>query len=553
LYVLGNLAIVQAVGAPGSRSHFDAMRSIELGTPGSKALATGWLARHLQTTPSLPKTILMPALAVGGAAPTSLQGSSETVNMASLSQFSLSSIGHWSWATGDQRTTLRRLYARGSTPLYQAGIQALNATGLVESVSAGAYKPSTGVTYPNGGFSEQLKLIAQMIKLQVGLRVATIDLGGWDTHETQGIEPNGYFGGLVRQLSDGLTAFYNDLDRASSLGLTKRLTIVVQSEFGRRVQENAQRGTDHGTANPMLIIGGNVRGGIYGDWPGLHPDQRFEGADLAPTTDYRTVLSEIVIRRFGNPNLGDVFPGFTDYAPLNIVQGPALTPVYVTQKPPVPPNFEIRKTGASAVRLSWSPSENATNYRVERRSSDSGEWTHLAVLTSDTVQFEDFSPGSVASAYRIQAYNTGGDSDYSPAAALTELPMTPLEQWRMQHFGTAENSGVAADTHVATSDGLNNFTKYALGLAPSFPAPTVSGFAPGKPKTERIEDKLTLVYVRPIDRTDVRFEVMQSADLFSWNAFPDVSDGIQDGMERRKATVPALGGKQFLKLNAIRN
>ena len=110
-----------------------------------------------------------------------------------------------------------------------------------------------------------------------------------DTHETQGVEPGGTFSNLVRNLSDALAAFYSDLDRASYPGFAKRLTIVVQSEFGRRVQENAQRGTDHGTANP-IVIGGNVRGGIYGTFPGLHPDQRFEGADVLFECRWRSDL-----------------------------------------------------------------------------------------------------------------------------------------------------------------------------------------------------------------------------------------------------------------------
>lgn len=551
LFQAQRLAVINAVGASGSRSHFDAMRSIELGTPGNKALSTGWLARHLKTS-SLPSTILMPALAMGGTAPTSLQGSPETVNLASVSQFSLSNIGHWSWASGDQRTTLRRLYARGSSPVHLSGIQALNAAGLIETQTAGTYKPSIGVTYPGGGFAEQLKLIAQMIKLEVGLRVATIDLGGWDTHENQGNQTNGFFSGLVRTLSDSLRAFYQDLERASDSTLAQRLTIVVQSEFGRRVQENAQAGTDHGTANPMLVIGGRVMPGVYGNWPGLHPDQRFEGADLAPTTDYRTVLSEILIRRFGNTNLGDVFPSFTNYQPLDFMMGPDLAPNYVTKRPPAPGNFAIRRTGASSIRLSWTPSENASNYRLEKRAEGSADWAHAAILTSDSVQYDDYAAGSTQAEYRVQAYNTGGDSPYTPNVKLAEPPLTPVEQWRLEHFGTAENSGIAADSHIASSDGMNNFTKYALGLNPTFPAPFISGYSPGRPKTEKQGTLFSVIFNRPLSRTEARFEVLHSTDLKTWAPVADQAEGVQDGMERRRASVPATGGRQFLKVNAVR-
>ncbi len=552
LYWAGNVAVVQAVGTSGSRSHFDAMRSIELGTPGSKAMGSGWLTRHLATAPSLAKTILMPALAVAGGTPTSLLGSTESVNMSNPSQFSLSSIGHWTWATGDQRTTLRRLYARGISPLHTAGIQALNATGLVESVAGAAYKPASGVTYPGDGFSNQLKLIAQMIKLDVGLRVATVDLGGWDTHETQGIQPGGTFSNLITTLSGGLTAFYSDLDRSSSPALTKRLTIVVQSEFGRRVQENADRGTDHGTANPMLVIGGNVRGGIYGNWPGLHPDQRFEGADLAPTTDYRTILSEILIRRFGNPRIGDVFPGFEDYKALGLINGSDTPIVLVTQKPLTPKNFKIRRATETAVRLEWSAAENATSYKLEKRANDNSEWSDLAVLTSASTQFDDLSTEAGKGSYRLKAINSGGESDYTPSIVLVERPLTPLEKWRFQHFATTENAGSAADDYVSTTDGLNNFTKYALGLIPTFPAPAAEGFAPGFPKTEVKGTQFSLIYNHPVDRTDVRFEVQYSEDLKTWTPVNATSEGIQNGIELHRASVPASGKSQFMKLKTLR-
>ena len=391
-----------------------------------------------------------------------------------------------------------------------------------------------------------------MIKLNVGLRVATLDLGGWDTHETQGIQPGGTYSNLVRTLSDSLAAFYGDLDRSSSPAITKRLTIVVQSEFGRRVQENGERGTDHGTANPMLVIGGNVRGGVYGNWPGLHPDQRFEGADLAPTTDYRTVLSEILLRRFGNPSVGDVFPGFTGYSPLGLVRGVEAAPVYLTQKPETPKNLRIRRTADNAVHLDWTPAENATGYRLERQSAGSTEWTMLASLTSDASQFDDVSPEEARSSYRIQAANSGGQSEFSVAVTLTEPAMTPLEKWRFQHFGTIENTGIAADDYVLTTDGLSNFTKFALGLNPSFAAAAVSGFSPGRPKTELVGDQFGLVFTRPVEREDLQYEVLYSGDLKNWTAVPDVSEGIQNGMERRRASVKVNGKTQFMQLKAKR-
>jgi uncharacterized protein (DUF1501 family) len=167
-------------------------------------------------------------------------------------------------------------------------------------------------------------VIAQMIKLDIGLHVATLDLGGWDTHADQSY----WFGQLVGDLAQGLAAFYQDLDGGGAASYTQRLTVVVQSEFGRRFGQNADDGTDHGHGNVMMVLSGNAIGGIHGSWPGLAPAQLFEGVDVEVTTDYRRVLSEILIRRLGNDKLGVIFPGFGGYAPLGVVQGTDLAPDY---------------------------------------------------------------------------------------------------------------------------------------------------------------------------------------------------------------------------------
>ena len=165
-----------------------------------------------------------------------------------------------------------------------------------------------------------------MLKLELGLHVATLDLGGWDTHDGQDY----YLPLLVDELSRGLNAFYTDLNGAGAADYTQRITLVVMSEFGRRVAQNADSGTDHGHGNLMMVLGGNVIGGIHGVWPGLAPGQLFEGLDLAVTTDYRMILSEILIRRLANNKLGTIFPGFTGYSPLGVVNGPDLPPDYGT-------------------------------------------------------------------------------------------------------------------------------------------------------------------------------------------------------------------------------
>ena len=327
LYQNGSLAVVHAVGITSdTRSHFDAMQFIELGTPGNKNTSTGWLTRHLETAPLLPGTILLPALSAGGGQSASLLGSREAAAMSSPDDFSFS--GHW-YYSDPQRVALRNLYD-GDTWLYQAGTKTLDTVDLIESLNPGTYVPANGAVYPTGSFGDNLQAIAQMLKMEVGLRVATIDLGGWDTHEHQGDGSSGYLADLLDELASGLDAFYTDLHGSGTNNYTSRLTIVVQSEFGRRLAENANHGTDHGHGSAMLLLGGSVNGGrVYGNWPGLSMNQLYEGADLEVTTDYRQILSEILLNRLGNPNIDQVFPGFTDYQPLGVVRA----------NPVVPPNF----------------------------------------------------------------------------------------------------------------------------------------------------------------------------------------------------------------------
>ncbi len=329
LYQDGRLALIHAVGqTEPNRSHFDAMQFIELGTPGIKTTQSGWLARYLATASNLPTEVLMPSLAVGDLQTVSLLGNYETVNMSSADQFNLQ-IGPWRWQPA-QRTSLRRLYQGDNTWLHASGLQSLNALDVVELNLGGNYTPSNSAVYPDGEFGDHLKLIAQIVKLELGLSVATLDLGGWDTHNEQGSGSDGYFASLTQELAEGLAAFYLDLDGVGPSQYTNRLTVVVQSEFGRRFEENADNGTDHGHGNRMMVLGGEVNGGLHGPWPGLAPGQLFEGMDLAVATDYRQVLSEILIRRMCNPNLGAIFPGYTNYTPIGVVQGTDLPPVIGT-------------------------------------------------------------------------------------------------------------------------------------------------------------------------------------------------------------------------------
>jgi len=242
LFQSKKLAIVHAAGLTSdTRSHFDAMEFIELGTPGSKNAGSGWLARHLQTAGNLPPKIIMPALAVGNQQPTSLLGSRESIGMNSPDDFSLN--GHWRYGDG-QRSALRDMYT-GNSWLHTAGVETLDALDVVELANPGAYTPGNGAVYPSGQFGRSLATVAQVIRMQLGLRVATVDLGGWDTHEYQGDDGGGYFANKLAEVAGGLEAFFTDLSSVNGVDQTKRITVVVQSEFGRSFQENASRGTDH--------------------------------------------------------------------------------------------------------------------------------------------------------------------------------------------------------------------------------------------------------------------------------------------------------------------
>ncbi len=327
LYQDGKLSIVNATGLKeANRSHFDAQEYIERGTPGDRTTSTGWLARHFASARNLPDEIVMPSLSVGNTQATSLFGDRDTINLTDPDSFNLQ-IGPWGWRDA-QRYALRHLYEGDSTWLHESGLQALDSMDIIELNSTGSYSPANGAAYPENSFGEALQVVAQMVKMGLGLRVSALDLGGWDTHNGQGDGSGGYFAGLLGTLAAGLAALYTDLDGAGSENFSQRLTVVVQSEFGRRLVQNADRGTDHGHGNLMWVLSGSASGGVHGTWPGLAPGQLFDSADLAVTTDFRRILSEILIRRMGNNHLGFVFPGYTDYSPLGVVSGIDIPPDY---------------------------------------------------------------------------------------------------------------------------------------------------------------------------------------------------------------------------------
>jgi len=320
----GRLAVVHATGMDNpTRSHFEAQDYIELGTPGLKSIGSGWLHRHLASSANLPPEILIPAMAAGNMQPSSLLGSGETLTLDDPESFTFST-GPELWVD-EQRAVMEQMYGLETSVVNAAGLQSMNAVDIVATYVTGAYFPAGGAIYGADEAGGRFQLAAQMLSLGLGIQVVTVDLGGWDTHENQGTGAGGMFSGLVGALSSGLAAFMTDLE---ARGIGERLTVVVMTEFGRRLHENGDEGTDHGHAVPMLVLGPNVNGGLHGSFPGLAPGQLFEGVDVEVTTDYRRVLTEILIKRLGNQRIGEVFPGYTDYSALGVVHGADLPPIF---------------------------------------------------------------------------------------------------------------------------------------------------------------------------------------------------------------------------------
>jgi len=313
IYSEGGLAVVQAAGHPPdtfTRSHFDAQEQIELGQPllvGGTGLGlpgSGWLTRYLQTHPNVPAVdSVFTAMVSNSIPPNSLNGWSDVATLDSPDNFSPNS----SQFSATHRAMLGSLYS-GTGQLDIAGGAALDAIDLIASLDLDNYVPAGSVEYPENNVAGDLQLIAQLIREPLGIACATTDVGGWDTHNDQNVFGNG-FGTRVEDLSEALTAFYRDLEAA---GCIDDVAVVVQSEFGRQVRENANFGTDHGLGNPILVLGGGVVGGrVYGPTDGISPAAR-EGDSLVPKTDFRNVLGEVASGLLGNNNVGLIFddPGF---------------------------------------------------------------------------------------------------------------------------------------------------------------------------------------------------------------------------------------------------
>ena len=302
------LAIIEAVGSPDpTRSHFDAQDYMESGTPGRKATTDGWLNRALCREPQ-PSPVRAVSLSPG--VPLTLRGKNEALAVGSIGDFQIK----------DQRmaATFESIYgAAADSVLNGTGRETFAAMKIMQSIGKTPYTPANNARYPNGRLGQNLQQMARVIKANVGLEVAFTDVGGWDTHVNEvGAQPHqGQLANLLREFADSLAAFSADMgDRMADIA------VVTMSEFGRTAKENGDRGTDHGHANVMFVLGGAVRGGkIYGDWPGLQPEQLHENRDLNVTTDFRAVLSELVTKQLGNREIATVFPGFSALSGKGII------------------------------------------------------------------------------------------------------------------------------------------------------------------------------------------------------------------------------------------
>ncbi|MGI9106558.1 MAG: DUF1501 domain-containing protein [Pyrinomonadaceae bacterium] len=296
------LAIVHAAGSPdNTRSHFDAQDYMEAGTPGVKSTPDGWLNRYLQARTES-KTSPFRAVSMTQNLPRAMQGRFPALAISNLRDFTIRA-GQYSQSV---QGGFEDIYEQAAgDALSGTGKETFEAVSYLKRVNPAQYQPENGAQYPRGEYGQSLLQIAQLIKAGVGLEIAFTESKGWDTHVNEG----GARGQLALRLSEfgaGISALYTDLGARMD-----DVMILTMSEFGRTVRENGNRGTDHGHANAMFVIGAGTRGGkVYGQWPGLDADKLHEGRDLALTTDFRDVFGEVAQKHLGHADLKRVFPGY---------------------------------------------------------------------------------------------------------------------------------------------------------------------------------------------------------------------------------------------------
>lgn len=297
LYREGHLAVIQAAGSPhATRSHFQAQEYMESAAPGQDRVESGWLNRYMHENQH-PEATSFRGVAMERVLPRTLEGPEPALAVGDLLK---------SGETESARSLFASEYDRETNALLSGTSREMfEAIERLKEAAPDQYEPSEKVEYPNGEFGTSLRQLAQLLKADLGVEVAFLDIGGWDTHANQG-DVEGTLPNRLAGFGQAIEAFWRDLgDRMEDV------VVLTMSEFGRTARENGNAGTDHGKANVMFVLGGKVRGGrIYGDWPGLAPEQLNENRDLAMTTDFRDVFAEVLVGHMGSEDPEAVFPDF---------------------------------------------------------------------------------------------------------------------------------------------------------------------------------------------------------------------------------------------------
>lgn len=304
IYDAGDLALVHATGVPHQiRSHFSAQNLIERGVVEKTGPNTGWLGRHLASSPAASSSAFR-AISISGNVPVALSGAVDPLAIDNLNDF------------GFDQGILDSGYPQVLAELFQSPVPffgpagaALTAMEELQAADLESITPANGAVYPDTALGNKMRQAGQLIKSELPVEVICVDSDGWDHHESL---PT-YIDLSLSELAEVLSAFYTDMGPGMS-----RITMLVYTEFGRRVAQNGSMGTDHGTGSLAYLMGGGVNGGqVISDWPGLAPANLEYGEDLKITTDLRTVISELLNKRLGGTDVGTVFPGFSGPTDVN--------------------------------------------------------------------------------------------------------------------------------------------------------------------------------------------------------------------------------------------
>ena len=289
LYNSNRVAIVQGAGYPNpNRSHYESMKIWQTASP-NETMQTGWLGRYLDTARGVDSSINAVELD-SLLSPTVVGEKERAMAIQSLRAFKIAPLTRKTQLSDE--TTIKALdsiqcsscqeYNKLVEAMMDAGLDAMTASDIVKE-AASNYQ--TSVTYPSNDFSNRLKLAAQVVSSSLKPTIIYLQIGGFDTHANQkNTQAN-----LLKTVSDGISAFHRDMESKDKADDT---LIMTFSEFGRRVHENGSQGTDHGTAEPMFLIGGRVSGGLYGDYPDL--SNLDSNGDLIHTVDFRQVYASIL-------------------------------------------------------------------------------------------------------------------------------------------------------------------------------------------------------------------------------------------------------------------